>query len=174
MKLLEPNLEIKDAFYEYINEWKQYNEKIVPTTLRKVNGDYEDYVERWSKESRGMVREGWVANTTFFLVNDDDYIVGSCNMRHELNDKLLEIGGHVGYGVRPTERGKGYATVMLKKCLEHLRTLGVKKALVTCNNENAGSKKVILKNGGIQDESFVEEDGTIVNRFWINLEGELI
>ncbi|MGP4071540.1 GNAT family N-acetyltransferase [Piscibacillus sp. B03] len=169
MKLVKPNLELKDAFYEYIQEWEASKEKVVPTTLRKVNDQYEAFVERWQNESQGVIREGWVANTTYFLVNDEGRILGSCNIRHDLNEKLLQIGGHVGYGVRPTERGKGHATFMLKACLNRLQEMGIKKALITCNEGNIGSKKVIVNNGGVQDQSFTEDDGTVVNRFWIEL-----
>ncbi|WP_054751983.1 GNAT family N-acetyltransferase [Piscibacillus salipiscarius] len=140
MKLVKPTLELKESFYEYLREWEKHNEKVVPTTLRKVNDQYEAYVKRWQNESQGIIREGWVANTTYFLVNEEGRILGSCNMRHELNKTLLQIGGHVGYGVRPTERGKGYATFMLKECLRHLKKMGIQKALITCNDDNIGSK----------------------------------
>lgn len=90
-------------------------------------------------------------------------------MRHALNKTLLDIGGHVGYGVRPTERGKGYATEILRQSLLKLKELSIDRALVTCNADNISSLKVINKNGGIEDESFIEEDGNVVKRFWIEL-----
>ncbi|TFB21744.1 GNAT family N-acetyltransferase [Filobacillus milosensis] len=169
VRLTKPRLELEQQFYEYMEEWAHYKEKVVPTILRNAGNSYPDFVQNVQKASEGQVLEGWVANSTYFLIDENNNILGSCNLRHDLNQKLLEIGGHCGYGVRPTERGKGYATEILKQSLDILRGIGIKRALITCNDDNIASRKVILNNDGVQDESFTEEDDTIVNRFWINL-----
>lgn len=73
----------------------------------------------------------------------------------------------MGYGIRPTERQKGYATQLLAMALEKTKELGIRKVLVVCDEDNIASEKTIVKNGGIPDTSFTEDDGNIVKRFWI-------
>ena len=96
-------------------------------------------------------------------------MIGTVNIRHRLTDKLFNIGGHIGYGIHPSERRKGYATKILLLSLEKAKDLGLEKVLVTCDRENTGSEKTIRKNGGVQDTSYVKDDGNVTLRFWINL-----
>jgi len=105
------------------------------------------------------------ASTYFVFVNGK--IVGNIQIRHSLNESLLQNGGHIGYGVRPSERRKGYATKTLALALEKCRALGIDKVLVTCNKDNIASAKTILKNGGVLENEFTEENGNIVQRYWI-------
>ncbi|MEH6850137.1 GNAT family N-acetyltransferase, partial [Bacillus pseudomycoides] len=76
---------------------------------------------------------------------------------------------HIGYGIRPSERQKGYATILLKLALEKAKELGIQKALVVCDESNIGSEKTIIKNGGIHDSNYIEEDGNVVKRYLIEL-----
>lgn len=87
----------------------------------------------------------------------------------KLTQKLLECGGHIGYGIRPSERRQGYATKLLALALEKAKELGLKSVLVVCDEVNVASEKTILKNGGKPDTNYVEEDGNVVKRFWIHL-----
>ena len=77
--------------------------------------------------------------------------------------------GHIGYGIRPSERCKGYAAILLALALVKCRELGIKKALVSCDKHNIGSAKTILKNGGVYYKDFTEENGNIVQQYWIAL-----
>ena len=99
-------------------------------------------------------------------------VVGMIDIRHDLNEYLHQFGRHIGYGVRPSERRKGYATRMLAEALKVTDKLGIKSVLVTCNEENIGSAKTIQHNGSREDVSRTEEDGTVVRRFWIERENE--
>lgn len=108
-------------------------------------------------------------DSTYWLVNQNNRVIGAVNIRHRLTEKLLQTGGHIGYGIRPSERRKGYATKLLALSLEKVMELGITKVLVTCDENNIGSAKTILNNGGIEDSSFAEEDGNIVRRFWIEI-----
>jgi predicted acetyltransferase len=92
--------------------------------------------------------KGWVPATQFWLIDKNEYI-GNVIIRHQLNDTLMHIGGHIGYSIRPTKRKMGYGTSILKLSLSEARKLGIDKALVTCDETNLGSKKIIEKNGGI-------------------------
>ncbi len=92
------------------------------------------------------------------------------NLRHYLNDYLEQFGGHIGYSVRKSERQKGYATEMLSLALGEAKKLGLSRVLVTCDRENTGSAKTILNNGGVlENEVFDPNDGTVTQRYWIEL-----
>lgn len=101
--------------------------------------------------------ENWVPDSTFWLVTDNNRVVGAVNIRHGLSEKLFNCGGHVGYGIRPSERRKGYATKLLALALEKTKELGINKVLVVCDQSNLASERTIIKNGGKQDASFTEE-----------------
>lgn len=96
-------------------------------------------------------------------------MVGAVNIRHCLNDHLLLCGGHIGDGIRPSERRKGYATQMIGLALEECRKIGIKKVLMVCDKDNIGSAKSIIRNGGILENEVIE-NGKIKQRYWIDLE----
>ncbi len=88
-----------------------------------------------------------VPETWLWLVDGDEYI-GRASIRHELNDELLLVAGHIGYEIRPTKRRQGYGTQILALALERAREMGIYKVLVTCDTDNFGSRKIIEANGG--------------------------
>ncbi|TFG47244.1 MAG: GNAT family N-acetyltransferase, partial [Candidatus Brocadiia bacterium] len=112
---------------------------------------------------------GWVPANTYWLICEDR-IVGTCNLRHELNDFLKNFGGHVGYSIRPTERGKGYGNLILGLSLEKARDLGIKRVLVTCDDNNIASARVIENNGGkLADKIKKDDTEVLLRRYWIDL-----
>ena len=122
-----------------------------------------------AREGLGLL-PAFVPHSTFWLVDGAEEIVAVSNLRHELNESLLAHGGHVGYGVRPSKRGRGYATELLRQTLVEARKLGIQRALVTCDKLNPASAKVIQKNGGeLEDEPFVPELRKTVSRYWVRL-----
>jgi predicted acetyltransferase len=127
---------------------------------------------RFAAYAEAMVRlaEGDVARS-FLLVPDtkrwlveDGVLLGFLSVRHELNEFLLEEGGHVGYSVRPSARRRGLATYACAWGLEHLRGLGVDRALITCDDDNAASAATILRNGGV-----LEDVRHGKRRYWVDL-----
>ena len=106
-------------------------------------------------------------STNYFLVDENNRVLAMVDIRHELTDYLQNVGGHIGYGVRPAARRKGHATMILSEALKKCDELGIRRVLVTCNDDNIGSARTIVKNGGVEDKSFIEDDGTVVRRFWI-------
>lgn len=108
----------------------------------------------------------WVPST--FLVADvDGVVVGRVSVRHELNDYLAREGGHVGYGVLPEHRRRGYATEMLRQSVALAGELGITKVLVTCDDHNVGSATVIERCGGVLDSRIIDEHGVLLRRYWI-------
>lgn len=103
----------------------------------------------------------------------DGKIVGRSSIRHELNDHLFKLGGHIGYAVASSFRQKGYATEILKQSLVYCRdVLKLDKVLVTCDDDNVASIKTIEKNGGILENKIkVKEEDVLTRRYWINLKG---
>jgi len=106
------------------------------------------FVARCRKSERGAVPKGMVPATTYWLVRDDGVVLGSCRLRHRLNEALWQDGGHIGYDIRPSCRNRGYATEMLALVLEEARRRGLDWVLLTVDPSNRPSVRVIEKNGG--------------------------
>jgi len=131
--------------------------------------NFDIWLEKINKESKGEeLLPNRVAATTYILIrSSDSKVLGIYNIRHELNDFLLNFAGHIGYSIRPNERKKGYGTIGLKLALDESKKLGIKKVLLTCNVKNIGSNKVIENCGGIL-ENIVMKDNEELKRYWIN------
>ena len=170
LSLIKPTVELKNEYLSFYNEWVESKEDMVPWVIQKDPSDFEAMVQFLKDNEQGRnLPEGWVPDSTFWLINQDKRILGAVNIRHQLTPFLLNSGGHIGYGIRPSERRKGFATKLLSLSLEKAKELGIREALVVCDEENAGSFKTIINNGGIPDFDFIEEDGNIIKRFWIEL-----
>jgi predicted acetyltransferase len=165
MRLERPSQEWEKEHRTYIDEWGP--SRMIPSSFNLEGMDsYEEYLVELAKRESGHGQ--WLPCSNYFLVNEEDRILAMIDIRHELNDYLYRFGGHIGYSVRPSERKKGYATLILKKGLEKCKELGIDKVLVTCDEDNIGSAKVILNNNGVEDYQEKENDG-VVRRFWIKL-----
>jgi predicted acetyltransferase len=168
--LIKPTTELKDEYLSFYQEWKVSGEDMVPWVISKDPSDFQGMVQSLLESERGEnIPDHWVPDSTYWLLNEDKRIIGAVNIRHRLTEKLFNTGGHIGYGIRPTERKKGYATRLLALTLEKVKGLGITKALITCDENNIGSAKTILNNGGIPDTSYIEVDGNVVKRFWIEI-----
>ena len=111
-----------------------------------------------------------VPSHTYFAIRKSDHrLVGVIDLRHHIAHPILGTwGGHCGYSVRPSERGKGYGTEMLRLNLQNAKNLGISRLLVTCYPDNKASQKVILANGGCFEKT-ITVDGKEINRYWIEL-----
>jgi predicted acetyltransferase len=130
--------------------------------------DFSDYVRRLEEHSRGIdVPAGFVPNT-FFVGVVAGMVVGRLSLRHSLNDFLARVGGHIGYGVVPSQRRRGYASAMLRLAIPICGAMGIDRALITCDEHNVGSRKVIEACGGVF-ESLIEcaDSGIPKRRYWI-------
>ncbi|MDD7793171.1 GNAT family N-acetyltransferase [Clostridium sp. 'White wine YQ'] len=169
VELMRPKIEMEKEYFDFINEWKEYGQDIVPYSARLLDMDYKGWLEKtYKNEKEETCPKDFVPAHTYFLINENKRILGAINIRHRLNDYLLNYGGHIGYGIRPTERRKGYAAAMLELALPIAKELGINKALITCDKNNLGSAKTIMNNGGVL-ENEVKEAGEITQRYWISL-----
>lgn len=161
--------EMEAMFLAFTKEWDSNGEEITPYAARLLDMNYPEWLDRTYKiENSDTCPPPSVSAHTYFLIRDSDEIIGAVNIRHRLNDYLFNFGGHIGYGVRPNERRKGYASKMLEMALPLAKLHGIKRALIVCDKTNVGSAKTIIKNGGIL-ENEVDHDGEIVQRYWISL-----
>lgn len=104
---------------------------------------------------------------TFLVAEVDGTLVGRVSIRHELNDHLANFGGHIGYGVRPAYRRRGYAGAVLRQALVFARSAGVNRVLLTCDDGNEASASIIERAGGVLDDVRVTPDGIGKRRYWI-------
>lgn len=170
VRLIEPSIQYKDSFLDMIQEWEQTGEKMVPFVLRMDTSDFSSYIDLLrNMETESTEGKKTVNSSTYWLVNDEDKVLGAVNIRHALNEHLLKIGGHIGFGIRPSERRRGYATRLLALALEKAKELGLGKVLVTCDEDNEASRRTIVKSGGVlENETFF--NGKMVQRYWIELD----
>ena len=168
--LVEPDLSYADEIIKYKEESLAESPVINGSAGLDRFSSIEVWLEELKKRScEDTVPKGLVPSSTYLAVREkDNYIVGMIDIRHYLNEYLTQVGGHIGYGVRKTERNKGYAKQMLKLALEKCKELKIKKVLITCDEDNIASEKVILSaNAKLEDIRNV--DGENKKRFWIDL-----
>lgn len=122
---------------------------------------FADYVRQLAEDEVRVRRAGWVTASMLWWVEHEEY-VGRLQIRHSLTESLVELGGHIGYDVRPTARRRGHATAMLADALPRAGALGIASALITCDVDNVGSRTVIETNGGVLED---ERAGKL--RFWV-------
>jgi predicted acetyltransferase len=172
LKLVVPSKEYDQKAFDYIKEFKEYNSEINGTGGLDRYDNYEEWLAKLQRDlDINNIPEGKVPANTYFCIRlSDNRVVGMINIRHKLNDFLLNEAGHIGYSIRPTERKKGYGTLMLKLGLEKSRELKLDKVLITCDKVNIGSAKVIQNNNGIlENEVYSEVFAEVIQRYWITL-----
>jgi len=171
VKLIKLSKQYEKQLGEMIDEWKLDQEVNHTDTSPWVifRNDYHDFDYYLENLEFKEPKEGWVKDSTFFLLDvDRDRLLGAVNIRHELNEHLLKCGGHIGDGIRPSERRKGYATEMIRLALLECKKLGINRVLICCNKDNIGSKKSIINNGGVLENEVIDDDGAIMQRYWID------
>jgi predicted acetyltransferase len=169
--LITPDPRLKQSFLaamaEFADEGRTGDRSGIGTDLEQWTGRWETedgfaaYVAERVAERDGIPRPGWVHCTNLWWVDGEEY-VGRMSIRHELNDWLRELGGHIGYDVRRSRRGEGHATAMLAAALPIAHDLGVDPALLTCDDDNVASRIVIERNGGV-----LEDQRKRKLRYWV-------
>lgn len=171
--IIKPCINLKNEYSGMISEWRESGEELIPWSLSIENSDFSLMIEKLNEYISGTgLPEGFVECSTFWLINENNRILGVIDIRHRLNDHLAFRGGHIGYGIRPSERRKGLATLMLSLALKECKDLGLSNVLITCLKSNLGSAKTIINNGGIL-ESEDTDNGEIFQRYWINLNNNI-
>lgn len=169
IKLVKLSKEYKNQLFDMMDEWtKMPKSDHTPWAIFK--NDYHDFDNYLNNLEIKEPKEGKVPDTTYFLLDiENNIFLGAVNIRHYLNDHLLQTGGHVGDGIRPSKRNQGYGTKMIGLALEKCKELNIEKVLMTCDKNNVASAKTIIKNGGILENEILDEDGIVIQRYWISL-----
>ena len=164
MPLVIPDPRYADSFRAAMAEEPDWLDMFdaTPETLVGPAG-MADYLHRLRIESLTETPRPahWVPSTTFWWVADEEFC-GRLTIRHELNDRLLQLGGHIGYWIRPSARGQGHATSAFRAALPSADRLGIAEVLVTCDADNVASRRIIEG----ADGRFEDQRG-IKRRYWV-------
>lgn len=158
--------DLREEFWDMAREWVAVGDP----RYRPGLDDFESYMARVERYRRGIdILPKFVPSSEFWLVKDRR-ILARVSIRHRLNAGLEIEGGHIGYDVRPSERRKGYGTLMLRLALDEARKLGLRRVLITCDTDNIASAKIIEKNGGIfEGHEMSPRTGKQLNQYWVEL-----
>lgn len=172
LKLIKLTKAYEKQLGEMIDEWREDQERNHTNRSPRAifKNDYHDFDYYLAHLEHKTATEDRVPDSVFFLLDEDrNRLLGAVNIRHYLNDDLLREGGHIGDGIRPSERRKGYATAMIRLALDECRKLGLDRVLIVCDKDNIGSAKSIVNNGGVLENEIVGEEGAVEQRYWIEL-----
>lgn len=146
MELRKPTLVDKEKLLEYIKEHYDNGEMNINASNGMTTTEYQKWLSKLKDDENGKNTE-WGISETYILV-DENKVLGMINIRYTLSNEMAEIYGHIGYGVRPSERRKGLATYMLKEALVKCKQREMTEVILGCYEDNLGSSKTITKNGG--------------------------
>ena len=168
MKLRRPTIVDREAVLDMMAEFEQTQSAHDGGFWDAENFVYEEWLETNMKKEMGInLPENRVPSIQFVLFGESGRALGFLNLRLRLNEGLLNYAGNIGYSIRPSERGKGYAKETLRQGLKLAKEKNIKKALVTCSVNNPASRAVILANGGL-----IEDARNGVERYWIEVANE--
>ena len=167
--------EIEKMALEFQEANDEYPFEGVSNLKKVINNSFEEYFNDLEINKHiDEIYPTYANQTTYVLADDSNHIYGLINLRHELKGKLIEVGGHIGYGIRPSERKKGYATLQLKLILDKLKELNIDQALITCREDNIASKKTMEKFIGKKDTLVPSNhEGIMEYRYWIDVNKNL-
>ncbi len=162
----------RQPLLDLIADFQAAHETRFEHMLVEVQTDFAAYLEKLDRASRGEgLLEGYAPWTDYYLAGPDRELLGLLSLRHKLVPRLMVEGGHIGYTVRPSRRRMGYATLMLSLSLEKARALGLSEVLITCDEDNVASARVIEKNGGVlENQAISPNTGKPILRYWIKLQ----
>lgn len=165
-----PSLEDKEKWIEYYTEYLNDNHNLDPLNYSKYK-NYEDFLIGIGKEECLIRTTTKTIPTSSYLLIENDKIIGHIFIHHLIDFQVLrDYEGHIGYGIRPSKRNKGYGTKMLSLALEKCRDLGLKEVFASCDIENIPSSKIIEKNNGILlEEKYIPEENAIFKKYKIVL-----
>ena len=172
INLVKPNKKYYKQYKEMMDEWVMEGSRIAPWPLQlKYHTEqyFDEMIERVEEVEKGVNLGEYASSTTYWLYDEENNkILGASNLRHYLTQEGLKTWGHIGYGIRPSERNKGYATKLLKLTLIEAKNISVDKVLLGAYTGNIASWKVMEKCNGKYENTVIEEEtGLPIKRYWI-------
>lgn len=171
--LIKPTQQLEKELLAYLSEFKDNLGSLHGTSSLREFKEMKDWINHlYLYENRDTIpNKSFVPGHQYILIRQsDNKVIGMLHLRLELNDYLLNYGGHIGYSIAPSERKKDYGSIMLKEALDKARDFQLKRVLITCDDDNLGSYKVIENNqGALENKLFNETSGKHVRRYWIEL-----
>jgi predicted acetyltransferase len=171
LRLVEPALQYKEAHLAAVREFCAAGEWDADPDQIAVNFET---ILRWiaAQKDPATVDAGQLPSEDFWLMDGEEYI-GKLTLRTQINEQFLHVGGHIGYDIRPSKRRQGYGTELLRLGLEKARERGLTRVLLTCDETNIGSRKLIEANRGQLENAVVVEGSPVKKlRYWIELTRE--
>ena len=172
-----PSMKRKKEITKYLDEFVEYGSDINGSgSLDKIYDGYtfEEALDRCLKmeDPKYAKSIGRCQSKTFLLIRENDNkIVGTINVRWNLSEEMLQFGGHIGYGIRPTERRKGYNKINLYLGMIEAKKLGLDKVMLDCDVNNLGSDKTLKALGGKLERTEIDpSDGILTNVYWFNVD----
>lgn len=168
VELVVPSVEYLSSYVEAIKEYKQNDVR----TCSFSNPDEYDIFDKFQRYRTGNnLPENHVPSDFFWLIEDGEFI-GEVSIRHRLTEDLLRYGGHIGYEIRSSKWNKGYGTEILRQALSKAKSMDLYDVLITCDDDNIGSARIIEKNGGKLEnkvENMVDGKRILTRRYWIHI-----
>ena len=170
--LVKPDLMHFEQYNDMMREWVLSGTRIAPWFLDEPFGKIEDFaafIRMLDNCEHGKLDDKYCSTTSYFVFDDDDTLVGAASLRHYLTIDGFNTFGHIGFGIRPSLRNKGYATLVLRLLLEQAKTRNIHKVLLGALDSNAAACRVIEKCGGILENTVANpaNNNEMINRYWI-------
>lgn len=166
LRLIEPNESLEAEYLSMLSEWHNTGEALIPFVLKFDPSNFKKFIGYLRGFPLGFSMGDFVPHSSFWLVDETDQVLGVSNLRHRLTPALLNDGGHIGYGIKPSQRGKGYANEILRLTLIKAKEKGISRVMLSCDSSNIASSKTIINNGGkLWKEHIV--DGELTCNYWI-------
>ena len=172
LKLIRPSVQYHAQYKDMMDEWYQDGSQIAPWVLElpyKSELEFQALVARLEEVERGENITGFAPSSTYWLYDEErNILLGAGNLRHVLVGESGNLWGHIGYGIRPSERRKGYASFLLNFLLEKAFEHGLNEVLLAAWSDNIGSWKTMEHCGAVfQKELLDKENGNIVRQYFI-------
>lgn len=164
--LSRPDVRYKDSFIAAMREFQREGRN-PDWNFDVLTEQFDEYVQvQIERETNPLA--GRVPETVYWLIVDNIH-TGRVSVRHRLTEGLERYGGHIGYDIRPSMRRKGYGTLQCRLALEKARAIGLERVLITCDDDNVGSRKIIEANGGVLQDKIDNGRYALTRRYWIDL-----